>query len=281
MKNSVTAQLQRHQRFLATLVLCLPALAHLFPILYMLSLSFKSATEVFEYPPNLIPAAFDFANYVTAIKAAPLARFLLNSLIVSLSVTALQLVTSILAAFALARIEFPGKKFFLAVILATMMVPGEVTILPNYLTIARLGWLDTYRSMIVPSAASGFGVFLLYQFFRTIPTELEEAVRVDGGSRFRFLWQFVVPLSMPAIVAFGVYAFVATWNQYLWPLVVTQTTEMRTVQIALGMFRSENEASSWGVIMAATAILVAPSILLFVATQKQFVRGIMMSGIKG
>ena len=268
-------------RWLATLILCLPALAHIFPVLYMLSLSFKTAQEIFKYPPDLVPAAFDLANYFKAFEAAPLARFLLNSLIVSVGVTLLQLVTSVLAAFALARVEFYGKKIMLGLILATMMVPGEVTIVPNYLTIARFGWLDTYTSMIVPFAASGFGVFLLYQFFQTIPHELEEAVVVDGGSKFRFLWQFVLPLSAPAVVAFAVYAFVATWNMYLWPLVVTQSTSMRTVQIGIGMFRAENEASSWGIIMAATAILVAPSILLFVATQKQFVRGITMSGIKG
>jgi len=271
----------KNKRLWATVVLCLPAIAHIFPVLYMLSLSFKSAGEIFQYPPKLIPTTFDLANYVKAFESAPLARFLFNSLVVSLGVTLLQLVTSVLAAFALARLEFGGKKLLLGLVLATMMVPGEVTIVPNYLTIAHFGWLDTYVSMIAPFAASGFGVFLLYQFFRTIPMELEEAVIVDGGSRFRFLWQFVLPLSAPAVVAFAVYAFVATWNMYLWPLVVTQSTSMRTVQIGIGMFRSENESSSWGVIMAATAILVAPSILLFVATQKQFVRGITMSGIKG
>lgn len=268
-------------RLAATLLLCLPAALHFFPVVYMLSLSLKTAAEIFVYPPNLLPASLDLANYIKAFEAAPLARFLVNSLIVAVGVTLLQLITSVLAAFALARVEFRGKKLVLGLILATMMVPGEVTIVPNYLTIAGLGWLDTYAAMIAPFAASGFGVFLLYQFFKTIPMELEEAVLVDGGSRFRFLWQFAIPLSAPAVVAFGVYSFVATWNMYLWPLVVTQSTEMRTVQIGIGMFRSENEASSWGVIMAATAILVTPSILLFVATQRQFVRGVTMSGIKG
>lgn len=269
------------KRAFLTLLLCLPAFAHFFPVLYLLSLSFKTGAEVFAYPPHLWPASFDVANYAKAFDAAPLARFLLNSLFVSICITLLQLVTAIGAAYALARLNFPGKKWMLALIVATMMVPGEITVVPNYMTIAHLGWLDTYAAMIVPFSASGFGIFLLYQFFRTIPMELEEAVILDGGSKFRFLWQFALPLSMPAIVAFAVYAFVASWNHYLWPLVVTQSTEMRTVQIGVAMFRSENESSSWGVIMAATVILVAPSILLFVATQKQFVRGITMSGIKG
>jgi len=268
-------------RLLMTGILLLPALIHIFPVLYMLSLSFKSASEVFEYPPNLIPHAFDMANYVRAFESAPLGRFLLNSLIVSLSVTLIQLFTCTLAAFALARVNFFGQKFIFVLILATMMIPGEITIIPNYLLMAKLEWLDTYAALILPFSASGFGVFLLYQFFRSIPKELEEAVTVDGASRWRFLWQFVVPLSMPALISFGVYSFVSTWNQYLWPLITTHSTDMRTVQIGVSMFRSENEASSWGVIMAATTLLVMPSILLFVATQRQFVRGMTMSGIKG
>jgi sn-glycerol 3-phosphate transport system permease protein len=212
---------------------------------------------------------------------APLARFLLNSFIVATAITVLQVFTAILAALALARFEFPGRGIALGFILATMMVPGEVTIIPNYFTMASLGWLDTYAALIFPFAASGFGVFLLYQFFRSIPKELEEAAALDGASRLRFLFQIAVPLSMPAVTAFGVYAFINAWNQYLWPLIVTQTTDMQTAQIGIGMFRSQNESVSWGVIMAATAWLIAPALVLFAATQKQFVRGVTMSGLKG
>ena len=268
-------------RWVSTLVLLIPAILHLFPILYIISISLKSPAEVFAFPPSLIPDAPGLANYSKAFEVAPLGRFLVNSMIVSLAVTLLQLLTSIWAAFALARLEFLGKNIILGLVVATMMVPAEVTIIPNYMTIIGFGWLDHYIAMIAPFSASGFGVFLLYQFFKSIPKELEEAVIVDGASRFRFLWQFVVPLSMPAIVAFGVYSFISTWNQYLWPLIVTQSTDMRTVQVGISMFRSENESSSWGIIMAATTILIVPSIAIFVATQKQFVRGITMSGIKG
>jgi ABC-type glycerol-3-phosphate transport system permease component len=201
-------------------------------------------------------------------------------LVVSATMTFFQVLTAILAAYALARIEFRGKKLILGLIIATMMVPGEVTIIPNYLTVAKLNWIDTYQALIVPFSASGFGVFLLYQFMESIPKELEEAALLDGASRIRFLFQFVVPLSMPAIAAFSVYAFVGAWNQYLWPLIVTQSTEMQTVQIGIGMFRSQNESMSWGVIMAATLILISPMLLLFVATQKQFVRGMTMGGLK-
>lgn len=267
-------------RAIATGILFLPALIHFFPILYVLSLSFKEKTEVFHYPPVLMPAHFDLANYVTAFATAPLARFLLNSLVVSALVTVLQVFTSILAAYALARLEFRGKKLVLGLILATMMVPGEVTIIPNYLIVAKLNWIDTYAALVVPFAASGFGIFLLYQFMRTIPKELEEAALLDGASRLRFLFQFVVPFSMPAISAFAVYSFVSAWNQYLWPLIVTQTTNMQTVQIGISMFRSQNESVSWGVVMAGTLMLISPMIFIFVATQKQFVKGMTMGGLK-
>lgn len=266
---------------MATALLFLPALLHLFPIVYLICISFKIGPEVFHYPPKLAPNQLDPSNYQIAASAAPLGRFLINSLIVASAITILQIFTAILAAFALARMEFPGKKLVLTAILATMMIPGEVTIIPNYFTMASFGWLDTYPGLIIPFSASGFGVFLLYQFFRTIPKELEEAATMDGAGPLRFLFQFVVPLSMPAIVAFGVYAFVSAWNQYLWPLVVTQSTEMQTAQIGIGMFRSQNESTSWGVIMAATAMLVAPTLVLFIATQKQFIRGMTMAGLKG
>jgi ABC-type glycerol-3-phosphate transport system permease component len=269
------------KRFFVTLFLCIPAAIQFFPIFYLICISLKDRAEVTQYPPALLPHSFYTGNYTEAMHAAPLSRFLLNSFIVAGTMTLLQIVTAVLAAFALARIEFKGKKIIFAIIMATMMVPGEVTIIPNYFTLISLNWLNTYTGLIIPFAVSGFGIFLLYQFFRTIPKELEEAAYLDGASQMRFLFQFMVPLSMPAIVAFGIYAFVSAWNQYLWPLVVTQTTEMQTVQIGIGMFRSQNEATSWGVIMAATAMLIAPTLLLFIATQKQFVKGITMSGLKG
>ncbi len=270
----------RRTRIIATLLLCIPALLHFAPIFYLVCMSFKVGGEAIQYPPKLLPEALNFANYHAALEMAPLTRFLLNSVVVSTLMMLIQVVTSILAAYALARIEFPKKEWVLGFILMTMFVPGEVVIIPNYFTMASWDWLNTYRGLIAPYAASGFGVFLLYQFFRTVPKELEEAALIDGCSRMRFLFQIMVPLAMPAILAFALYSFVNSWNQYLWPLVVTQSTEMQTAQIGLGMFRSQNESTSWGVVMAATTLLVAPTVVLFVATQKHFVRGITMSGMK-
>ncbi len=271
----------QRRRLKATLILLIPALLQLFPLFYLACMSFKTGSEVMSYPPRVLPHALNPENYAAALHAAPLWRFLLNSLFVSGAVTALQVLTSILAAFALARFDFPGKSLAFGAIVATMLVPGEIAIIPNYFLLARLGWIDAYAGLIVPFSASGFGVFLLYQFFRTIPKELEEAAALDGASRLRFLFQIAVPLSMPAVTAFAVYAFINAWNQYLWPLVVVQSTGMQTAQIGLGMFRSQNESMSWGVIMAATTMLVSPTLLLFLAAQKQFVRGLTMSGLKG
>lgn len=272
---------EKRTRTWITALLLIPALIQAFPLFYLICISLKAGPEVIAYPPVLLPKHLDFSNYAEAFRAAPLPRFLLNSLVASSAIAFLQVTTAILAAFALARMEFRGQQAAFALIVATMMVPGEITIIPNYFLFARLGWLDTFAGLVLPFSASGFGVFLLYQFFRTLPKELEEAALLDGASRWRFLWQFAVPLSWPAITAFAVYSFINAWNQYLWPLIVTQSTEMQTAQIGIGMFRSQNESTGWGVIMAATAILIAPSLILFAATQKQFVRGITMSGLKG
>lgn len=269
------------KRWRATLVLLIPALLQAFPLFYLLCVSWKEGAEVIQYPPKIFPKALNWTNYHEALDSAPLLRFLINSAIVASSITLSQLVTSVLAAYSLSRLEFRGQKFVMALIVATMMIPGEVTIIPNYFTLASWNWLNTFPALIVPFSVSGFGIFFLYQFFKSIPKELEEAAYLEGCSRLRFLFQFMVPLSLPAISAFAIYAFVGAWNQYLWPLIVTQTTEMQTAQIGIGMFRSQNESMSWGVIMAATAILISPTVFLFILTQKQFVRGITMSGIKG
>ena len=269
------------KRIWATLVLLLPALVQAFPLVYLLCVSWKEGSEVIQYPPKFFPKGLNWINYHEALSAAPLVRFLINSAVVASSITLLQLFTSVLAAYALSRLEFRGQKWVMGLIVGTMMIPGEVTIIPNYYTLAAWNGLNTFSALIVPFSASGFGIFFLYQFFKTIPKELEEAAYLEGCSRLRFLFQFMIPLSFPAITAFGIYAFVGAWNQYLWPLIITQTTEMQTAQIGIGMFRSQNESMSWGVIMAATAMLISPTVLLFIATQKQFVKGITMSGIKG
>ncbi len=256
------------------------ALVVLFPLLFALSTSLKTDVEVNQYPPSLWPHTIDLGNYVAALQQAPLARFLLNSFIQSGAVTLGQLVTASLAAFAFAFIQFPGRQALFFLFLATLMIPGEVTLIPNYLTIKALGWLNTYPALIAPFLATGFGTFLLRQFFLTIPRELADAAVIDGCSRRRFLWTIVIPLARPALATLGIYAFLATWNQYLWPLLVVNSTEMRTVQIGLALLQAQ-EAVSWGLVMAGVILIVLPTVLLFLLGYRHVVRGLTAGAVKG
>ena len=205
----------------------------MFPLLYAIGTSFKSDAEVNQYPPTLWPQRWEFGNYGAALRVAPIARFLLNSFIQSGAVTVGQLVTSALAAFAFTYIEFPGRGALFFLFLSTLMIPAEVTLIPNYMTVRSLGWLNTYPALAAPFLATAFGTFLLRQFFLTIPRELWDAAVIDGCSRRKFLMAILVPLARPAFATLAIYAFLSTWNQYLWPLLVINSQEMRTVQIGL------------------------------------------------
>lgn len=161
-----------------------------------------------------------------------------------------------------------------------MMIPGESTIIPNYLTMRSLGWIDTFRGLTVPFMATAFGTFLLRQYFLTLPKELFDAARIDGCGRFRFLWSIVLPMARPALGTLGVYAFITTWNQYLWPLLMTNSTSMRTVQIGIGMLQFQ-DATTWNVVMAGVVIILLPSLLTIVLGQKQLVKGLTTGAVKG
>jgi len=214
------------------------------------------------------------------MSTAPIFHFILNSFIVSLLVTAGQVVTCSLAAFAFAFLEFPYKKSLFALFLSTMMIPWESTIIPNYFTIRSLEWLDTYQGLSVPFFASAFGTFLLRQYFQTLPREIFEAARMDGCGPFRFFITMVLPLSRPALATLAVYAFLTTYNQYLWPLLITNTDNMRTVQIGLAMLQWD-QGISWNTTMAGIVLVSLPTILLLVLGQKQLVRGLTAGSTKG
>jgi len=256
------------------------ALIVLFPLLFALSTSLKGGAEVNQYPPTLWPHSLDLGNYTAALQQAPLARFLLNSLIQSGAITLGQLLTASLAAFAFSFMEFPGRRWLFFLFLSTLMIPGEVTLIPNYLTVRSFGWLDTYPGLIAPYLATAFGTFLLRQFFLTIPRELADAARIDGASRRRFLWTIVVPLSRPALATLAIYAFLSSWNQYLWPLLVINSTEMRTVQIGLALLQSQ-EILSWSLVMAGVILIILPTVVLFVFGYRHVVRGLTAGAVKG
>jgi sn-glycerol 3-phosphate transport system permease protein len=264
----------------AHLLMIVLAVVVLFPILFALSTSLKTGAEVNRYPPALWPHVPDWGNYRAALAQAPLLRFLLNSLVQAGTITLGQLATATLAAFAFTFIAFPGRQAVFFLFLATLMVPGEVTLIPNYLTVRSLGWLDTYAGLVAPYLATAFGTFLLRQFFLTIPRELEDAARIDGASRRRFLWTIVLPLARPALATLAIYAFLSAWNQYLWPLLVVNSTEMRTAQIGLALLQSQ-EIVSWGLVMAGVILIILPTVLVFLFGYRHVVRGLTAGAVKG
>ena len=282
---AVTRQRRERRRVqpgtIAVYVLLIVAAAIiLFPLFYAFVVSFMTADEASAYPPHFWPTTFNFTNYDTVLRRLPIPRFLLNSLIVAVIVVVGQLVTASLAAYAFALREFRGRNALFLLFLATLMIPFEVTIIPNFQTVQAWGWTDTFMGLAAPYIASAFGTFLLRQFFLTIPKELHDAAVVDGCSSFRFLWQIVIPLSRPALGTVAVYGFLQTWNQYLWPLLVTNQQQMRTIQIGL-RFLSNEEAQAPTLIMTGVILAVIPTVVMLVLGQRQLVRGLTAGAVKG
>ncbi|MCY9667230.1 carbohydrate ABC transporter permease [Paenibacillus alginolyticus] len=262
------------------LLLVVLALVVLYPLLFTVSSSFMTEKEVSNFPPPLFPSQLYLENFKNAISGFPIVRFILNSFIVSSGITVSQVITSSLAAYAFSFLNFKGKKILFAVFLSTMMIPWEVTIIPNYLTIKNWGWMDSYQGLIVPFMAGAFGVFLLRQFFLQLPNELFDAAKIDGCGHLRNFFSIVLPLSRPALSTLGVYVFLTHWNHYLWPLLITNRASMRTVQIGVSMLQHA-EVMSWNLILAGVTIVLLPSFLLLALGVKQLVRGITAGAVKG
>ncbi len=268
------------------LLLIAGAVVMVMPFAWMISTSLKTQSEVFSYPPQWIPSTLIWQNYVRAWQAAPFARYFVNSMLIASAVTLGTLVTSSLAAFAFARIRFPGRDALFALYLSSMMIPHQMTIIPSFLVLRNLGdlspalGLDTYFALIAPFLAGAFGVFLLRQSFLTLPNELEDAATLDGCGKLGFLWRIVIPLSRPTLATLALFTFMANWNSYLWPLIVTNSNDMRTVQIGLRYFVGQETASQWGLLMAAAVFVTLPIVIVYLVVQKQFVQGIAGTGIK-
>jgi sn-glycerol 3-phosphate transport system permease protein len=252
----------------------------IFPLLYALSLSLMEAGQIIQYPPKLIPSKITFQNYKDAIESVPIIKFILNSFIVSIAVTIGQIITASLAAYAFAFFDFKGKGILFIIILATMMIPSEATIISNYLTVSALGWNDSFKVLIIPFLTSAMGIFLMRQYYLTIPRELKQAAQIDGCGNFRFLTRIVVPISTPAIASLGIYVFINTWNQYMWPLLTINDPQKRTVQIGISMLQY-SEATNYGIVLAGAVLILVPSIFVFIIGQKALVRGMTAGAIKG
>lgn len=250
----------------------------MFPIFYAFMISFMQGGEVLK--GNLIPDSFTFANYMTAFEKVPLIRYLWNSFFVSAIVMIGQLIVSSLAAFAFVFIPFKGREFIFFLFISTMMIPWEATMVPNFLLVQKLGWINEYTSLTIPFFALAFGTFLMRQQFKTIPKELFEASQVAGISRFRFFWNIVLPVSKTSFITLGIYSFLTTWNMYLWPLLVTNNESVRTVQIGLKQLQSQEISTEWGVVMAAVVVVILPTLILLFLGQKRLQKGLTQGAIK-
>ncbi len=256
------------------------ALFILFPLLYAVSVSLMPGEELFTMEMNLLPKHPDFGNYIRAWTQVPLLRFVLNSFIVAGCITLGQIITCSLAAFAFSFLNFKGKNVLFMLVMATMMVPGEATIISNYLTVSSLGILDTYLVLILPSLTSAMGIFLFRQFYMTFPMSLYESAKLDGCGNLRFIVSILLPLTKSAIGAMSVYTFINAWNMYMWPLLVTGSQEMRTVQIGISML-DNTDAQSVTLMMAGVVSVIIPSMVIFIAGQKQLIKGMFSGAVKG
>lgn len=256
------------------------ALFILFPLLYAVSVSLMPGSELFTMEMNLLPKHPDFTNYLRAWTQVPLARFVFNSFLVSGCITLGQVVTCSLAAFAFSFLNFKGKNVLFMLVMATMMVPGEATIISNYLTVSSLGILDSYLVLILPSLTSAMGIFLFRQFYMTFPMSLYESAKLDGCGNLRFIVSILLPLTKSAIGAMSVYTFINAWNMYMWPLLVTGSQEMRTVQIGISMLDNP-DAQSVTLMMAGVVSVIIPSMIIFILGQKQLIRGMFSGAVKG
>ncbi len=252
----------------------------LLPFAWMLSTSLKLPPDIFTYPPVWIPNPIAWQNYIKTVTVMPFGRFYLNSLIVTTGVTLLQLLTSSLAAFAFARMRFPGRNALFLLYLATLMIPFQVTMIPNFILVRTLGWYDTYQALILPPAFSAFSTFLLRQYFLGIPRDLDEAARIDGATSLRIWWQVIMPLSGPAIAALATFVSLNSWNDFLWPLIITNSPAMRTLPVGLSTFQGQYK-TDWNLLMAGSVIAMVPVLLVYIIGQRWFIKGITLSGLGG
>ncbi len=261
-------------------LLIIGSVVMLLPFAWMLSTSLKLPPDIFTYPPVWIPNPIAWQNYAKTVTVMPFGRFYLNSLIVTTGVTLLQLLTSSLAAFAFARMRFPGRNALFLLYLATLMIPFQVTMIPNFILVRALGWYDTYQALILPPAFSAFSTFLLRQYFMGIPRELDEAARLDGATSLRIWWQVIMPLAGPAIAALATFVSLNSWNDFLWPLIITNSPAMRTLPVGLSSFQGQYK-TDWNLLMAGSVIAMLPVLLVYIIGQRWFIKGITLSGLGG
>lgn len=272
------------KRILMFAILLLLSITMIYPFLWTIASSFKTTQQLFGGRPlNLIPNPIRIENYKDAWRYVPFGRFLLNTVFISAFVTFFQMLIASMAGYAFSRLNFRGKNVMFMMLLGTMMVPGHVTLIPNYVLMRYLKWIDTYEALMIPTIFNStcvMGMFLMRQHFLSIPKELEEAATIDGCSRVRTFFTIVIPNVKPGLATFGIIGFNAGWNSFLWPLIVINDVNKMPIQVGLSFFKG-TVASNWGVILAGTTIAIMPVIIVFLMFQKYFVQGMLTSGLGG
>ncbi|MFI7387725.1 carbohydrate ABC transporter permease [Streptomyces sp. NPDC049813] len=264
----------------AHVLLTLGAVVTVFPLVWELLTSFKSFGESVQVPPTILPAHWDFSNYAKVFDGVPFGQQFLNTLVMAVLRTAAQLLLCSMAAYAFARIRFPGRGAIFLGFLAVLMVPGQLFLLPQYQIMQSLGWLDSMQALVVPGMFSAFGTFLLRQFFMGLPGELEEAARLDGANPFTVFWRIALPLARPGLLALGILTFLWSWNDLMWPLIVNTDPAKMPLSAGLASLQGAH-LTEYPVLMAGSLLATLPVIVVFVAMQRQFIQGIAFSGMKG
>jgi len=281
------AGLTRQQRrrigdTIAWVLLSLGGIMMMVPFLWMVFTSFKSTPEIYQYPPKLFPRVWLWSNYYDAWTLLPFATFFKNSAIVSIGVVLGQLFTCSLAGYSFGRLRYPGRDRIFLLYLATMMIPFAVIMIPLYVQMSSMKWVDTLWPLIVPAIFTPWGTFLMRQFMLTLPRELEDAARIDGASFFRIYARIILPLTKPALATLGIFTFLGSWNSFLWPLIMISSLKLKTVPLGMTAFQSRMPAKTpWELVMAAATFAILPVLIAFVLGQKYYVQGIVTSGLKG
>ena len=270
-----------------TVALGVLAVVWLLPIVWVVVTSFKVTADIVKLPPEWIPWPATHDHYHEVLlgssRTARIGRAFVNSLVVALGTVVVVLATSAMTAYPLARMRFPGRDLVFTLLIGSLMIPNAVVLVPQYVLVQRLGWLSSYQGLIVPEAAMtfAFGVFLLRQFFLTMPGELEDAARIDGANAWQVFSRIVLPLSQPVLAALAIFAFRSAWNDFLWPLIAVNKPEMFPLPVALALLRSAYSAESYGPIMAGAALSALPLLVVFVVANRRIVEGVRLSGLKG
>jgi multiple sugar transport system permease protein len=267
------------RRLPAHVVLLVAAVVFAYPLLWMIMSSFKQQSQIFSL--TLWTDHPTLANYRLALNSIPLIRQFANSIVVAGCFTVGALLLCSAAGFAFAKLRFPGKRGLFLILVSTMMVPNFMTLLPAFLIMAQLGWVNTYQSVILPGIASAFGIFFMRQYMKNIPDELLDAARIDGAGVFGAFWRVAVPLSWPALGSLGILLFVAQWNNYLWPLVMLRTSSMQTVVLGVAALPNSNFSTPWGAVLAGASVAVVPLLIVFLVFQKRIIAGVMGGALKG